>query len=243
MKRHKKLKIAGFVLAVLLILSGADMAVYVNDYYHASPQALQATESTDTVTVTGKEGKTLVFAPEEPKAGFIFYPGGKVEYESYAPLMQALAKNNILCVLVHMPYNLAVLDVDAADGIRDKFPDIEKWYIGGHSLGGSMAASYVAEHTGEFDGLVLLAAYSTADLQESGLQVISIYGTEDGVLNMDKYEKYKGNLPFDVIEEKIDGGCHAYFGSYGEQDGDGKAVITSKEQITRTAEIIAGSLK
>ena len=84
MKRHKKLKIAGFVLAVLLILSGAGMAVYVNDYYHASPQALQATESTDTVTVTGKEGKTLVFAPEEPKAGFIFYPGERIESSSYA---------------------------------------------------------------------------------------------------------------------------------------------------------------
>ena len=29
----------------------------------------------------------------------------------------------------------------------------------------------------------------------------------------------------------IEGGNHAYFGSYGEQDGDGKANISNAEQI------------
>ena len=172
----------------------------------------------------------------------IFYQGGEVQYEAYAPLMRACAERGILCVLVKMPFNLAVFDIDAADGIQQQYPQIENWYIGGHSLGGSMAASYLGKHTGEYKGLVLLAAYSTENLSETGLHVISVYGTEDQVLNMDKYEQYRENLPPDLTEKVIDGGCHAYFGSYGVQDGDGIPTISREEQIQITADTIAAGL-
>ena len=105
-----------------------------------------------------------------------------MEHTAYAPLMKELAEKDILCVLVKMPFHLAVFDINAADGIREQFPEIKSWYIGGHSLGGSMAASYVSKHTEDFEGLVLLAAYSTEDLSDSGLKVLSVYGSEDGVL-------------------------------------------------------------
>ena len=99
-----------------------------------------------------------------------------------------------------------------------------------------MAASCAAKHPEEFDGLLLLAAYSTADLSDSGLQVLSLYGSEDGVLNREKYEKYRANLPADTRETVINGGCHAGFGAYGPQKGDGAPRITRAEQIARTAE-------
>lgn len=101
-----------------------------------------------------------------------------------------------------------------------------------------MAASYAADHIGELDGVVLLAAYSTQDLIESGLTVLSIYGSEDGVLDMEKYERYRSNLPADAVEIVIDGGCHAGFGQYGAQAGDGAPSISSSEQIAITAEEI-----
>lgn len=145
----------------------------------------------------------------------------------------------MLCVLIRMPCNLAVFNVNGADGIREQFPDIERWYIGGHSLGGAMAASYAAGHSDELDGLVLLAAYSPQDLTGSGLAVLSVYGSEDGVLDMGKYEQYRSNLPAGASEVVIDGGCHAGFGRYGTQDGDGTPAISSDEQIDRTAEEIA----
>ena len=107
----------------------------------------------------------------------------KVENTAYAPLLHDLAEDGILCVLVKMPCNLAVLDRNAADSIPERFSEVTDWYIGGHSLGGAMAASYAAKHTDELDGLVLLAAYSTADLTDSGLRVYAAYGSEDGVLN------------------------------------------------------------
>ncbi len=101
-----------------------------------------------------------------------------------------------------------------------------------------MAASYISSHEEDFKGLILLAAYSTADLKETGLRVLSLYGSEDGVLKMDSYEKYRDNLPEDFTEIMIPGGCHAYFGSYGPQKGDGTPQISNEEQIRFTADAI-----
>ena len=101
-----------------------------------------------------------------------------------------------------------------------------------------MAASYAASHTDDLAGLVLLGAYSTADLSESHLAVLSVYGSEDKVMNGEKYEKNQANLPTDFTEVIIDGGCHANFGMYGAQDGDGTPGITKEEQIALTADAI-----
>ncbi len=237
--KKKRLRwIVPVVILVLLIAGCYGGYMYVNDYYHASDRAEAALVSDGQVTVSTLEDDTIVFAPEEICAGIIFYPGGKVEYTAYAPLMRALAENGFLCILPHMPCNLAVLDVNAADGYEELFPEIEIWYLGGHSLGGAMAASYAGKHASEYEGLILLAAYSTVDLTDSGLTVLSVYGEYDQVLNMEKYEKYKSNLPDDYTEMVIEGGCHSYFGSYGLQEGDGTPTITEEEQISTTADYI-----
>ena len=226
MKKHKKLLAAVAVALALMI----GVAVYAGDYYRADAYAREAMAGSDTVTVT-QSGKLTVFAPKMAEAGFIFYPGGKVEHTAYAPLLLELAEHNILCVLVKMPLNLAVLNMDAAEGIPEQFPDVDSWYIGGHSLGGSMAASFAADNAGDFEGLILLAAYSTADLSETDLEVLSLYGSQDGVLNMEKYEQYRTNLPETATEALISGGNHAQFGSYGRQEGDGEASITPQAQL------------
>ena len=101
-----------------------------------------------------------------------------------------------------------------------------------------MAASYLAECAEEYEGLILLGSYSTSDLSEMNLDVLSIYGSEDRVMNREKYDENKGNLSNDYIEVVLDGGCHAYFGMYGEQDGDGTAAMTNEEQIHATGDAI-----
>ena len=226
MKKRKGLWIAAGILLVLAIA----VAAYAGDYYRADMAAAAAMKGSDTVTVA-QAGNLTVFAPETPEAGFIFYPGGKVEHTAYAPLLLELAQENVLCVLVEMPLNLAVLDMDAAEEIPEMFPDIEDWYIGGHSLGGSMAASCVAENAEDYDGLILLAAYSTADLTERDLKVLLVRGDRDGVLNLEKYTHCIANLPEDSFELVITGGNHAQFGSYGPQDGDGEAEISGTQQL------------
>jgi len=234
-KLRQRIWLSMIALWAILIIA---CAVYVNDYYHADKTALEALVSSEHVKVTSLENM-VTFVPEDPVAGFIFYPGGKVEYTAYAPLLHELAKENILCILVEMPFHLAVLDMNAADGIPAQYPEVNRWYIGGHSLGGSMAASHVSDNIPIYDGLVLLASYSTADISSTDLQVISIYGTEDQVLNSQKYTEYYRNLPSTTEEIVIEGGCHAYFGNYGAQDGDGIPAITAHEQIQITVKYLS----
>ena len=233
-KAMKTMKRSRLVIAIVLAVMAATLAgiaCYAGDYYHATGEAAAALVSDGNVTVT-VDSNCLTFAPEKAEAGFIFYPGGKVEY-----LMRDLAQEGILCVVPHMPLNLAVLDMDAAADVFRNY-EVEKWYIGGHSLGGAMAASYAAKHPEEFEGLVLLASYSTQDLKGTGLSVLSLYGSADGVLDLEKYEEYRTNLPEDAVETILDGGCHACFGSYGPQEGDGDHTLTREEQTTLTAAYI-----
>lgn len=233
----RRLITVSLIVLVLAIIAGGCIS-YVSDYYRADWDAIEAFAPMNSVSAELHDDGTLVFRPENATKGFVFYPGGKVEYAAYQPLMAACAQQGILCILVEMPFNLAVLDIDAAAGIQEQYPEIEKWYIGGHSLGGSMAASYLAEHIDDYEGLILLGSYSTADLSESGLDVLSVYGSEDQVMNRDKYEQNRSNLPSDFTEVVIEGGCHAYFGMYGAQEGDGKPAISNEQQIFLTAEQI-----
>lgn len=242
-KRKKRIFIWLTSLTAVFVLIIAACGIYVNDYYRADADAINAFTVSPSIRQTALTDGTIVFEPENPEAALIFYPGGKVEYTAYIPLMRACAEKNIICFLVEMPFNLAVLDINAADGIRRQYPNIENWYIGGHSLGGSMAASYLESHANEFNGLILLGSYSTADLSSTELKVLSVYGSEDKVMNREKYNANITNLPQNFTETVIDGGCHAYFGVYGKQKGDGTPTVTAKEQILLTAEEIEKFVK
>ena len=234
----RKFTVRTSIVLVLAIIAGIFIS-YVGDYYRTDCDAVETFAPMNTVSTERIDDGILVFRPENATKGLILYPGGKVEYTAYQPLMAACAQQDVLCVLTEMPLNLAVLDVNAADGIQEQYPEIEKWYIGGHSLGGAMAASYLADHVDDYEGLILLGSYSTVDLSETNLTVLSVYGSEDKVMNRVKYDENKSNLPVDFKEVVIEGGCHAYVGMYGEQEGDGKPEISNEEQIFLTAEQIA----
>lgn len=233
-------KVLLIVLAAVLVV-GIGFGIYVSDYDHADLETIQRLSVGVEYEKMGRlEDGSLVFYPAQYDSAVIFYPGGKVEALAYIPLMEHCAQEGVLAVLMPMPFNLAVLAKDAADDIPELFPEVEHWYMAGHSLGGSMAASFTADHDW-VEGLILLAAYSTEDV--SDIPVLSIYGSDDGVLNMDKYEKYRPNLPGDLKEIVIQGGNHAGFGLYGAQKGDGEAAISNAEQIMQTARIIAEFVK
>lgn len=232
-----KYRIVQFIL-LSIIIPGMLLFFYSSDYYHADASALQALSDSDEIRVITVRNDYTVFSPHDPEYELIFYPGGKVEYKAYAPLMHKLAENGVLCIMMNMPYNLAVLDPDAANRVIDLFPKMEHIYICGHSLGGYCASEYAANHSDKLEGLILLGAYSEKNLQNSGLNVLSVYGDRDKVLNKSKYDKCKCNLPENIREYIIEGGCHSYFGSYGLQSGDGEPALTREQQTGETAEII-----
>lgn len=222
------LRVAYVLIAISVVFTGI-FAFYVNDYYHASDSAQTALNSTAQVSVTKVEGN-YIFSPENSDTGLIFYPGGKVEVTAYAPLMQAFAREGVTCVLASMPFNLAVFNIGAADGVSEKFPAIEHWYLAGHSLGGAMAASYLSSHLNDYDGLILMGAYSTSPLKREGLKAVAFVGSQDNVMNRSLYDSSRDNLPNDKLEFTIEGGCHSYFGDYGMQNGDGVPTITREQQ-------------
>lgn len=224
----------GFVCLIALAFF-----IYTGNYYHAESTVTNVLTSNETVQVEASK-HLLTFAPKDKLAttGLIFYPGAKVEASSYAPLMNELAQQGYFCAIAKMPFNLAFFDTKAADAIVSAHPEITNWYLSGHSLGGAMAASYISNHTDTFDGLILLASYSTADLSSSDLKVLTIYGDHDQVLNMTSLEENAKNLPASSKTLVLEGGNHAGFAYYGPQKGDGTATLTADEQITETAKAI-----
>lgn len=240
MKKHRRLKIVLVVLLCVVLALAIGFGVYVSDYYHADSTADKALQAKD-IEVAKESDGTISFRPKgETDTGLIFYPGGKVEYTAYAPLMKEYAENGIACVLLKMPFNLAVFDINAAEDVHAAYPEIKHWYLGGHSLGGAMAAYYASKHADQLDGLILLGAYSTEDLSDTDLKVALIDGTHDEVINKKKVTETKNNYPENARSYMISGGNHSQFGSYGHQRGDGTAAISPEKQWEET---VADSLK
>ncbi len=261
-KKNRR-KLLWLVPVCLLAAIFVAFFIYTGNYYHADAYALSKLESSETVTVSKTDYGWLFDGPSETDA-LIFYPGAKVEETAYAPLMHRLAAEGMDVCLVKMPFHLAFFGMNEATDIiayYDASADYhyENWYLGGHSLGGAMAAVYAAgegtqgvaaaagqaEASGSADsaphltGLILLAAYPTKPLRDD-LQVITIYGSEDGVLNMAKIEEGKQYLPAGSELYELEGGNHANFGNYGLQRGDGEAAISAEEQQKKTVELILG---
>jgi dienelactone hydrolase len=237
-RKHSAGRIVLISIVSLVLVMVCAFFGYTAVYYHADETAEKALADNELVNVEQVSSGEIDFLPVEgSETGLIFYPGGKVEYTAYAPLLKEMAERGTACILLKMPFNLAVLDPDAADGIRESHPEIKEWYIGGHSLGGAMAAVYAAEHEDDFAGALLLGAYETKDVQDTDLDMILIHGSADQVMNLESYEKNRKNLPAGAHEEIIDGGNHSQFGSYGFQKGDGQASISAEEQWEKTAEL------
>jgi predicted esterase len=230
--KFRRLRTTLFILAALLLLLVAGFLVWSETPAGALDSAQAALQSDQYVHV--EEDEWLVFRPLDGylEIGLILYPGGRVEPAAYAPLAREIAEGHFLVVIVPMPLNLAVLGSERALQVQAAFPEIKHWALGGHSLGGAMAAHFAAEHPSDLAGLVLWGAYSAEsdDLSASDLPVLSIYGSRDGLSTPEKVLAAKPRLPKEATYLEIEGGNHAQFGDYGIQAGDMQATISREEQ-------------
>jgi hypothetical protein len=236
---HKMRRIRlGQLVFILLIVSISWGAWWVRDVPAPMVEALAAMASDEDVTFASTNG-WLVFRPAAdvagPSTGLIFYPGGRVDPRSYAPFARSLAAAGHLAIIMPMPLNLAVLGADLAADVVGFFPETTTWTIGGHSLGGAMAARFATRNPALIDGLLLVAAYpATSDsLAGSALAVVSVYGTADGLATIEKIDASRALLPESTVWIPVEGGNHAQFGWYGEQAGDNPATISRTEQQSR----------
>jgi dienelactone hydrolase len=188
-----------------------------------------------------REDGQLVFRPDSPTdMGLIYYPGGLVDPEAYAVTAQGIADAGYLVVIPKMPLNLAFTGINRADSIRADFPEIESWVIGGHSLGGAMAAQYAKNNVDNLDGLIMYASYpaNNEDFVDFPLPVLTIIGSKDP--GAPQQEAFYDAIADSAERFIIEGGNHRQYADYSYQPDDGIATISAAEQQDR---IIAATVQ
>jgi pimeloyl-ACP methyl ester carboxylesterase len=202
----------------------------------AEPEPLAAVTSNPAIEITDTEGAIVM----EPAAGgsalgLVFVPGAKVDPWAYAAKLGGIVEEGGVTVVITKPWlNLAFFDARPLSAFTDLAPDVDTWGVGGHSLGGVRACQLAADA----DALVLFASYCATDLAESGLRVISISGTEDGLTTPEKVADARPLLPVDARMDVIAGAAHSSFGDYGPQPGDGTPNISDEEMETELTALL-----
>lgn len=227
----KKLRIALGIVVLLLALCAGAFFWYVSDYYRAEDVALDVLAQDSGLSV---QDNLTVLSPSVPSdTTIIFYPGAKVEAEAYLPLLEQIKQTGVTCILVHMPFHMAIFDANAAEDVMEQFPEIQHWYMAGHSMGGAMASQFASGHQDEIDGLILLGAYIYGDYPDE--KTLTVYGSLNQ--SVENHIDYTEN----IVE--IEGGNHAQFGNYGPQKGDLPATISAAEQQAQTVDAISDFMR
>ena len=208
------------------------------------PEAVEALAGDDLVKVTQDPWLTFTPISNPSNTGFIFYPGGRVDPKAYASLMRELASEGYLVVVPEMPINMAVFNPNIADEITENYPEIRNWVIGGHSVGGAMAAQYTDRHPEIIDGVAIWASYppDNTDISDLDIPVVSMYGSRELRVDDASVGERKYLLPEDTLYIRIEGGDHHQFGSYEINPRDHLATISRASQheqiIQATLEIL-----
>lgn len=244
-KTWRRIAIGAAIIVLALLLAAGGFVWWALTPYGPDEVALAALESDEYVVVQETDA-AWVFTPadEEPSVGLVIYPGGRVDPRAYAPLAREISEMGYLVAIPPMPLNLAVLAPDSAQDVIDANPEIVTWTVGGHSLGGSMAARFANANRNDIYGLALIASYpaSSDDLSDVDFDVVSIYGSRDGVLDEESFSESVPLLPPRTRFVSIEGGNHAQFGNYGPQSGDLDAAIKAEDQRWQTVTTIGEML-
>ena len=239
MNTYKRISL---IIGLILVIAIGGFLVWSNTPLAPMPEALAALQPDSQVQVTTGPWITFQPASSNTDTGLIIYPGGRVDPRAYAPIARDIAEQGYLVVIAPMPLNLAVFGANQAQEIIAAYPDIQHWVIGGHSLGGAMAARFAYQNPDTVQGLALWAAYpaKSDDLSGQSLEVVSILGSQDGLGTGQGVETTRSLLPKKTHFSVIDGGNHAQFGWYGDQPGDNPASISRADQ---QAQVVAATLE
>lgn len=228
---------AGVGLALLAVLAAGTAWLRP---FPATDAALDALRGDDAVEVRESAG-WYAFVPRgaEPTTGLVYSPGARVDVRATAAVLRPLAEAGYLVVALKEPLGIALTSPGQSASAMAAFDGVERWAVGGHSLGGVAASSFAAAHDDEVDGLLLHASYPLGDMADADLVVASVSGSEDGLTTPADVEASRANLPDATTFTGVDGAVHAFFADYGPQPGDGTPTVPRAQA---QAEIVAASL-
>ena len=232
--------------ARVAVLALVAMLLWLNPFAYQASGAAEAGSGAGFTLADSPTSITMKPAGATPARGLIFYPGARVEARAYADVLRPAVDAGVLVVILKTPLNLSLLDGNQARGAMAEHPGISTWTVGGHSLGGVSASSFALENQ-DVQGLLLYASYPLDSLRDrSGLQVLSVSGSEDGLSTPAKIDASRELLPADATFVEIQGGNHAFFGNYGVQPGDGEPSVdrgVAQEQISEATVAFLTQLK
>lgn len=220
-------------LAAVLVVAVTLGFVWTLNPSQAEQAAYDAAMANPNV-ITEVQGDFIVIQPKDgqPKVGLLFYPGMHVASEAYTfKLASIVEATGIGIVVGRPPLSMAFLAINQADDMRRLLPEVETWYVGGHSMGGAVACLYAKSNADALDGVILFGTYCGSDLASTDLRVLIISGGNDGLFPPDEIESKRSDLPASARVEIIPGMNHAQFGNYGEQFGDAPALISDDEAL------------
>lgn len=235
MDRWKQVVAVAFVV---LVVVGGGTVLYFSTPYHGPTSSVQQVVDDPRVTVTTQDGvHVLAPANADSTVGLVFYPGARVApdayYSTFAPVVR---RTNVTVYIPELPLNLALLDTDAAESVRTQHPDVQTWFVGGHSLGGVAACQYASSN--DVRGLVLFASYCNVDVSDESVAVLSVTGSADTVLNRENYQEATTRLPPTTTSHEVEGMNHTQFASYRGQRGDSPAPLTYDDAHRRLADVL-----
>jgi pimeloyl-ACP methyl ester carboxylesterase len=195
---------------------------------------------------------TLDFMPTPPsgKPALIFICGSGVSAHAYAPLLRPIADAGYPVFVVRLPYWFAPLEshkqaaVERARRRIASHPEILRWVVSGHSLGGALACRVVQSDPKAFSAMVLLGTTHPKldDLSSLPLPVTKVYASNDGVAPPNRTLFNKRLLPKATRWVEIQGGNHSQFSHYGHQPSDGNATISREAQQTAARSLLLEAL-
>jgi pimeloyl-ACP methyl ester carboxylesterase len=240
-RRRRPLRIVLLSLGALVAVAVLGFLTWSSIVMGPDPEALARVDADPAVAVE-RTDTAIVLTPTDDAGtdldgvGLVFVPGAKVDAASYEATLAPLVEEGASVVITRPILNLAFFDLRSLESFTAQADGVDEWLVGGHSLGGVKACQWGEDP--EVAGLVLFGSYCANDLSASGLPVLSVSGSEDGLSTPEKVAAASDQLPADARFVEIDGSNHADFGWYGPQPGDGTATISHEEADAQIAEAL-----
>jgi dienelactone hydrolase len=241
-RRRQGKRLVAWVVAAAIVVVAVGVG-YFGTPLHGTTASIASVETDTDVTVSQTRGTYRIDpAGNDPVAGLVFYPGGRVHPDAYlASLAPLAARADVTVAVPKMPLNLAVLGQGTASRYVSG-SDVDTWYVGGHSLGGVMACRYARTNPAAIAGVILFASYCDRDISATGLAVLRITGTADTVLDREAVESTRANLPAGATVRELPLN-HSQFGAYRGQSGDGPSGLGYDSAHDRLAEVVLSWLR